>query len=93
MADCMLQDIRENMEKLIAAYETQRSRADSLEAELEKYRKQSETAKVKITELEDKIDNLGLRNVFSSESVDNSQAKARIDQLIAKIDSCLEMLQ
>ena len=88
----MLQDIQENIEKLIAAYEKERGRADALEAELEKCRTQLGAAQIKVKVLEDKVDKLGLRNVFSSEGTDNKEAKAQIDKLIKRIDACLEML-
>ena len=46
-----------------------------------------------LEELEEKIDNLSLRTVFTSSRDDNAQAKAQIDSLINEIDRALAMLK
>ena len=89
----MLQDLESNIKKLISAYETQKIRADKLEAELLKCGKTVETAENKIKQLEDKVDSLSLRSVFASSIGENSEAKARIDSLINEIDKALALLQ
>lgn len=89
----MLQDLEKNISALIAAYEQQRGLSDRLQKELEANRGQLEAAKVKIKELEDKVDSLQLRNAFTSSTAGNSGAKAEIDSLIREIDAALELLQ
>lgn len=93
MTDYMLENIQNNLEKLISAYETQMQRADKAETELEGCRKSLTLAQEKIKELEEKIDNLSLRTVFTSSRDDNAQAKAQIDSLINEIDRALAMLK
>lgn len=89
----MLQDLENNLKTLISAYEEQKCKADRLERDFDALRKQYETARLKIKELEDKVDSLNLRNAFTSSAGENSEAKARIDALIGKIDDALELLQ
>ena len=89
----MIQDLQANLEKLISAYETQKGRADRAEAELEECRKTLEDTKEKNKQLEEKIDNLSLRSVFTSSPADGRDAKARIDRLIKEIDNALALLQ
>lgn len=89
---CMIQDLQQNLEKLISAYETQKGRADKAEAELLECRKALENTRSKNKQLEEKIDNLSLRSVFTSSRTDNKEAKARIDRLIKEIDNALALL-
>lgn len=89
----MLENIQNNLHKLISAYESQLHRANKAEAELEGYRKSLQDAKEHIKELEEKIDNLSLGTAFTSAHTDNAQAKAQIDSLINEIDKALEMLK
>lgn len=93
MVFCMLQDFENNLKTLISAYEEQKFKADRLEKDFAAIRNQYETARLKIKELEDKVDSLNLRNAFTSSAGENSEAKARIDALIGKIDDALELLQ
>lgn len=89
----MLEQLQNNLEQLIAAYEAQRERADRLEAEVEKYKKAGEVADNRIKELEDKVDNLSLRSVFVPVAGAGNDARAKIDSLIEEIDKALAMLQ
>lgn len=89
----MLENIQNNLEKLISAYETQLQRADKAETELEGCKTSLKVAEDKIKELEEKINNLSLRTVFTSSRDDNAQAKAQIDSLINEIDRALAMLK
>lgn len=88
----MLEDIRNNIARLISRYEEQRQRADSLaaklselEGEVRKYRKQ-------ITELNQQIDNLRLLSAFMADP-DPKDARARVDSLIKEIDRCIGLLE
>lgn len=90
---CMVQNLQENLEKLICAYETQKARANKAEAELEQCNRKLADISDKNKQLEEKIDNLSLRSVFTSSQTDNGQAKARIDRLIKEIDNALALLK
>ena len=90
---CMLQRLDENIKLLIAKYEAQLERAENAESELEKCRRSLQVASERNKKLEEKIDSLSLRNVFTSSATESSQAKARIDGLIQEVDRILAMLQ
>ena len=88
----MLEEIKTNIEKLISLYETQKRRADSLEAELEKCRADLAACKAHAGELDAQIDNLKLQYAFSGAG-DPAEAKARISKLIREIDRCIKLLE
>jgi len=89
----MIQTLQNNIETLISAYETQKARAERLSSDFEKLKKQYDGSLEKINELEEKLDSLSLRSVFTGGATDNAEARAKIDELIREIDSALELLQ
>jgi len=89
----MVKDIQSNIEKLVAAYEAKAARCETLEKELAKCRNAEDTYKKRITELEDRVDNLDLKSVFSYSGTDNSRSREAIDSLIKEIDAALALLQ
>lgn len=90
----MLSKLQNNLEVLIGAYEGQKQRADSLEAELEKSRVRLENAREKISKLEEEIGILKERTVFLPPTPDNySTAREKVDSLIKEIDAALALLQ
>lgn len=88
----MLEEIKTNIEKLISLYETQKQRADSLEAELQKCRAELAACKAHAGELDAQIDNLRLQYAFSGAG-DPALAKERITRLIKEIDRCIKLLE
>ena len=91
----MLQTVQDNIQKLISAYEKEKGRRVALESKSSILQDRLKEAEKKITELEDKVDKLSLRGVFSpagSDKADNAQAIAKIDKLLGQIDACLEKL-
>ena len=54
----MLEDIKSNIEKLISLYETEKQRADALQAQLEQSRETIAAYKEKVTDLDGQIDAL-----------------------------------
>jgi len=89
----MIQDLQTNIEKLVAAYEAKAARCESLEKELQKCRNAEDAYRKRITELEDRVDNLDLKSVFSYSGADNSRSREAIDSLIKEIDAALALLQ
>lgn len=88
----MLEEIKSNIEKIIALYETQKQRADELDCKLAESREEIAACKEQITELKKQIDMLKLTGAFTS-SGDNSAAKERIDKLVYEIDKCIAYLE
>ena len=89
----MLENIRKDIERLVAAYEAENRRRTSLEEEVRQYKEKEETYRKRITELEKQIDNLKLKNVFLTASGDNIEAKERIEKLIRDIDRCIALME
>lgn len=89
----MLQSLENNINALVAAYETQKNRADVLEKELQSVRASEEEARNKVKELEEKVDSLSLRSVFTNTSGENTEAKRKVQMLIEQIDKALELLK
>ena len=88
----MLEDIKANIEKLISLYETEKQRADELQARLDKCMADVDAYKEKVIELDSQIDNLKLQYAFSGAG-DPALAKERITKLIREIDRCLKLLE
>ena len=88
----MLEDIKSNIEKLISLYETEKQRADALQAELERSREDIAAYKEKVSDLDAQIDNLKLQYAFSGAG-DPALAKERINRLIKEIDRCIKLLE
>ncbi|MCQ2181723.1 MAG: hypothetical protein MJY50_06675 [Bacteroidales bacterium] len=88
----MLEGLRQNVTGLLALYEGERQRADSLAATLSQTEKELESCRKQITDLNRKIDNIKLTGAFVPET-GNPVAKERIEKLIREIDKCIRLLE
>jgi len=88
----MLEDIRSNIAKLVAQYEAERQRADSLAERLASSEEKCLRYKEQITDLNQQIDNLELMRAFQAAG-DPAEAKDRISKLIREIDKCIKLLE
>ena len=88
----MLEDIKKNIERLIALYEGVKQENLTLAAQLEGSRKEIDSYKKQISELERQVDNLKLTQAFTSGG-DNASAKEKIEKLIKEIDKCISLLE
>ena len=89
----MIEKLRQRIQELISAYETERQERKRLESELEKSTMQNKTYKEQIIELERTIDNLKLADAFKSGNADNTEARKKIDRLIKEIDRCITLME
>ena len=89
----MIEKLRQRIQQLISAYETERQERKRLEIELEKSLTQNKACKEQITELERTIDNLKLADAFKSGNTDNTEARKKIDRLIKEIDKCITLTE
>ena len=89
----MIDKLKERIQQLIAAYESERAQRRSLETELEKSRLQNAEYRKQITELERTIDNLKLADAFKAGNADNTEARKKIDKLIKEIDKCITLME
>ena len=89
----MIDKVKERIQQLIAAYESERAQRRSLETELEKSESQNAEYRKQITELERTIDNLKLADAFKAGNADNTEARKKIDRLIKEIDKCITLVE
>ena len=87
----MLDELRQKITQLIAAYESEKAECDRLRAALEKSMKQNEAYEQQIIELERQIDNQKLAGAFLNGN--NTESKKRIDRLIKEIDKCISLME
>ena len=89
----MLEDIKKQFEKLIALYEAAKAENESLRAALQECRAGTETCRNRITELEQQIDTLKLKEAFNPGASSGAAAKEKIDKMIREIDKCISFLE
>ena len=89
----MIDKLKERIQQLIAAYETERAERIRLESELDKSESQNTEYRKQITELERTIDNLKLADAFKAGNADNTEARKKIDKLIKEIDKCITLME
>ncbi len=84
--------LRSNIARLIALYEAEKQRADSLAAKLSVSEGEVLKYKEQITDLNLQIDNQRLMSAFMAGG-DSAQAKEKIGRLIKEIDRCIKLLE
>ncbi len=89
----MIDKLKERIQQLIAAYESERAERIRLESELDKSESQNTEYRKQITELERTIDNLKLADAFKAGNADNTEARKKIDKLIKEIDKCITLME
>ena len=89
----MTDTLKEKIQQLISAYETEREERKKLKEALEKSENQNITYKKQITELERQIDNLKLTSAFMADGSNNEQARKKIDRLMKEIDKCIKLME
>ena len=88
----MLENLKDKLMRIVALYEGEKQRADSLAERLGKSEGELNSCRKQIIELEREIDNLRLLMAFGAGN-DNSLAKERISVLIKEIDKCIALLE
>ena len=89
----MLETVKQEIEQLIAAYETERMEREKLQAVLKQTQDENVAYRTKITELERKIDNLKLAEAFKADGSGSPQARKKIDSLMKEIDRCIALIE
>ncbi len=88
----MLEDVRKQIEKLIARYEAGKAENERLRAELQACKETGEAYRRQILELESTIETLKLTEAFTAGG-DHQAAKEKMDRLIREIDKCISCLE
>ena len=89
----MLEKVRQNIRKLIAAYEAEKMERTRLQSALDQVLAQNEAYRKQITELERQIDNLKLAEAFKADGTGSPEAKKKIDSLLKEIDRCISLME
>ena len=88
----MLEEIKSNIARLVAMYEAERQRADTLAAKLSESEQKCLQYTEQITDLNQQIDNLELMRAFQAAG-DPAESRERIGRLIKEIDKCIKLLE
>ena len=89
----MFDTVKQGIQQLIAAYETEKMERMKLQSALEQSLANEETYKKQIIELERQIDNLKLTEAFKVSSGNSPEAKKKIDSLLKEIDRCISLME
>ena len=89
----MLENIRKDIERLVAAYEAEKELRINLEEELGRCREEMEIYREQIAELDRLTDNLKLKDAFLGTSGNADQARSRIERMIKDIDRCISLME
>ena len=89
----MLETLKQGIQQLIAAYETEKVEREKLQTALQQSLAKEEAYRKQIIELERQIDNLKLTEAFKAGSSDTASAKKKIDSLIKEIDRCISLME
>ena len=89
----MLETVKQRIQQLIAAYETEKMERIRLQSALEQAQTKEEAYRKQIIELERQIDNLKLTEAFKASSGNSPEARKKIDGLIREIDRCISLME
>ena len=89
----MFEELKENIQVLIANYEKVKEANNLLLKELNTLKGEKTEYIKQIEELKRKIDSTELLNAFNITSSGSEEAKQRIEKLIKKIDNCLSIIE
>ena len=89
----MLEKVRQNIRKLIAAYEAEKMERTRLQSALDQVLAQNEAYRKQITELERQIDNLNLSGAFMGNAGNSIEAKKKVNALLKEIDKCIKLIE
>ena len=89
----MLETVKQRIQQLIAAYETEKMERTRLQSALEQALAKEEAYRKQIIELERQIDNLKLTEAFKASSGNSPEARKKIDGLIREIDRCISLME
>ena len=87
----MLEDVRNNIEQLIARLEAVKAENKLLRQELLECKQTGDAQKARISDLESEVSSLQLARAFSAPP--GQDAKALVDSLIKEIDRCIGALE
>ena len=87
----MLEEVRAQIEQLIARLEAVSAQNNALRLELQEHIQAEQALKARIAEMESEIDSLQFAKAFSAAC--GPEARAKVDSLIKDIDRCITALE
>ncbi len=87
----MLEAVKQNIKRLIAAYESEKAECERLRSALEQMAEKNKAYEKQIIELERQIDNQRLAGAFLNGN--NAESRKKIDRLIKEIDKCITLME
>lgn len=88
----MLDELKQNIARLISLYETEKQRNEELCAQLSESKASEQACREKLSEMERQIENLKLAQAFAG-GEKNLRAADKIDKLIREIDKCIALIE
>ena len=88
----MLENVRTQIEQLIARYEAEKAENERLRQELQACEQTGENLRKQIHELESEIETRKLTEAFSGGAA-TDDVRAKVDKLIKEIDKCISYLE
>ncbi len=88
----MIEDLRKDIERLVALYENEKKRGDDLASSLALSQSEIKELKQRNAELTDKLRKLEIANAFASKDT-SFEAKSSIDRIIRQIDQCIKLIE
>ena len=92
MEESLINKLKSQIDILISRYENVETENVKLKKQLDDTSAELLLSNNKIKELEQRLDNIQLREAFRSSSADVAQAKKKISLLIKEIDTCLALI-
>lgn len=88
----MLEDLRQQIEKLIARYEAEKAENESLRNELRACKEANQTYRKQMEDMLSEIETRKLADAFTAGG-DRAAAKEKIDTIIKEINRCISLLE
>ena len=89
----MLETVKQQVVRLIAAYESEKQKCERISSELEQSKLLNSAYEKRISELERQIDNMKLKDAFLASGDGNAEAKRKIDSVIKEIHRCISLIE
>lgn len=88
----IVSEIRGKLEKLVALHQAEKQRADQLSTQVAQLKGQLDTARTEGDNLREELKIAKISRSLSDDEMKNTDAKARINQLIKEVDRCIALL-
>lgn len=92
MENPVIKQLKSHIEQIISRYESVLYERNELKKRLASLTEENESFKLKIAELENKLEKIQLANAFETSSQDVKEARQKIAKIVREIDKCISLL-